>query len=237
MYVVTLQNNVLTDDPNDWIARVISERSLNVKQICESAETRGGADISAPAMEHGVNLFLKEMAYNLCDGFSINTGWFTASAQIRGVFDSPIEQFNLEKHSILFEFTQGALMRKELETVNVNILGPADEPMSIVQVIDVKTGSVNELLTPGRNLKISGYKLKIAGDSPGNGVCFVNQGTQEVIVVDNSDIVINNPSELIIVIPELVPGIYKLEVMTQFTNNVLLKEPRKAVFEKLLTVQ
>ncbi len=45
------------------------------------------------------------------------------------------------------------------------------------------------------------------GDSLENGVYVVNQGTQKVIMVENSDIVINNPSEWIIVIPELVPGI------------------------------
>ncbi|MDR2651100.1 MAG: hypothetical protein LBC68_02120 [Prevotellaceae bacterium] len=51
-----LYDNALTDDPNDFVARVNSERSLSVKDICESATLRGGADISADAMEHAVNL-------------------------------------------------------------------------------------------------------------------------------------------------------------------------------------
>ncbi len=234
-----LYDNVLTENPNDFIARVISERSLNIKEICESAATRGGADISAPAMEHGVNLFLKEMAYNLCDGYSINTGWFTATPLIRGVFDSPTESFNRDKHTVLFEFAQGSLMRKELENVKVNILGVADASLSIAQVIDVKSGSVNDLITPNRNLKISGYKLKIVGESSENGVYLVNQSSMERIRVDDSEIVTNNPSELIIVVPELNPGTYKLEVATQFSGNtkIFLKEPRIAVFDKILTVQ
>ena len=75
-----LYENLLTkDNPNDYIARTVSERSLSVKQICEAAVNRGGADVSAPAMEHATELFLKEMAYQLCDGYSINTGYFTAS--------------------------------------------------------------------------------------------------------------------------------------------------------------
>ena len=56
----SLYDNVLTPNPNDFMARVQSERSLNVKDVCRSAVSRGGADISA-AMEHAVNLFLKEM--------------------------------------------------------------------------------------------------------------------------------------------------------------------------------
>ena len=94
-----LYDNALTPNTNDYSARVISERSLNIKGVCLAATTRGGADISASAMEHAVELFLKEMGYSLCDGFSINTGWFTASVSIKGVFDSPVEHFNPAKHT------------------------------------------------------------------------------------------------------------------------------------------
>ncbi len=104
-----LYDNYLTkDNPNDYIARVSSERSLNIEEICLSAVMRGGADVSASAMKHAAELFLKEMAYHLlCDGYSVNTGYFTASALIRGVFDSPSEDFTQGMHAILFRFNQG----------------------------------------------------------------------------------------------------------------------------------
>jgi hypothetical protein len=160
-----LYDNPLTEkDENDFVARVSSEHSLNVQQIAEAAVSRGGSDVSAAAMEHAVNLFLKEMAYQLCDGFSINLGWFTAAVHIKGVFNSPQEHFNPEKHSILFEFQQGAELRKELPAVTVDVLGVADSGILIAQVVDVKTGSVNDLLTPGRNLKITGQKSIVVGD-------------------------------------------------------------------------
>jgi len=115
-----LYDNVLTkDNPNDFTARTISERSLNVKQICQSAVSRGGADISASSMEHATELFLNEMAYQLCDGYSINTGYFTASTTIRGVFDSPSETFNKDKHSIIFRFNQGEKLRAEILNIKL----------------------------------------------------------------------------------------------------------------------
>jgi hypothetical protein len=235
---VWLYNNLLTrDNPNDYIARVNAERSLNTGDICESAATRGGADVSAATMEHAVNLFLKEMGYLLCDGFSVNTGWFTAGVHVRGVFDSPDETFNRGKHTLLFEFHQGAMLRRELETVTVEILGVAETGAVIAQVIDVKTGSVNDLLTPNRNLKIAGDKIKIAGDSAVNGVYFVNRITSERTRVDDSDMVVNNPSELIVVIPALAAGTYLLEVTTQYAVGSLLKESRTAMFDKTLTVE
>lgn len=232
-----LYDNQLTkDNPNDFIARTVSERSLSVKQICESAVNRGGADISASAMEHATELFLKEMAYQLCDGFSVNTGYFTANTQIRGVFDSPSETFNSEKHSILFQFNQGEKLRAEIPKIEINILGVADASSAILQVTDVKSGNINDLLTPGRNLKISGTKIKVGGDNPENGIYFVSTDTNTRTKVEETDVVVNNPSELIVIIPTLPAGTYKLEIVTQQSGSTLLKEPRTAAFEKVLTV-
>jgi hypothetical protein len=236
-----LYDNALTkDNVNDLVARVSSEHSLSVKQIAETATSRGGADISAAAMEHAVNLWLREMAYQLCDGFSVNTGWFTAVVHIKGVFDNPKEQYNPEKHHILFEFQQGAELRKELSSVTVDILGVADSGIFVAQTEDMKTGSVNDLLTPGRNLKITGQKIKVIGNEPGVGILFRSESNPDATYpVEPDEIVINNPSELMIVIPELIADTYKLEITTQFTSNKerLLNKPRTAVFDKILTVQ
>ncbi|WP_042720979.1 DNA-binding domain-containing protein [Flavobacterium sp. B17] len=232
-----LYDNVLTkDNPNDFTARTVSERSLNVQQICQAAVTRGGADISASSMEHATELFLKEMAYQLCDGFSVNTGYFTASTTIRGVFDSPSETFNKDKHSIIFQFNQGENLRAEIPNIEVSILGVAESSAVILQVTDVKSGSVNDLLTPGRNLKIAGSKIKVAGNDPFIGVFFVNTTSNVRTMVEESDMVTNNPSELIVVIPALPAGTYNLEVVTQYGGGTPLKDARTATLDKILTV-
>jgi hypothetical protein len=232
-----LYDNVLTPNANDLIARVHAERTLNVADVCRAAVTRGGADISAAAMEHAVNLFHKEMAYGLCDGFSINTGFYAASVNIKGVFDSPQEHFNPAKHTVMFDFKQGAKLRKELANVTVEITGVADTSAYIAQVVDVKTGSINDLLTPGRNLRINGSKIRIDGDNLDNGIYFINQDTQVGTKVHAVDIVINNPSELMIIIPELAAGTYLLEVKTQYSSGKNLKQMRTAAFERVLTVE
>lgn len=233
-----LYPNLLTENPNDFSAKVITERTLNTREICNSAVSRGGAAASAESMEHHVNLFLKEMAYQLSDGYSVNTGYFTAGTLIKGVFNSPTENFNVDKHAILYQFNQGDLLRKELPGISVEITGVGDSSISITEVLDVKTGSVNDLLTPNRNLKIKGYKLKLAGENSTVGVYFVNQTTAERIQVDAVDVVTNNPSELVIVTPALAVGTYNLEVVSQFSGNATpLREPRTSTFEKSLTVK
>lgn len=231
-----LYENFLTENPNDYMAKVNSERTLGVKDICSVAVTRGGAATTAPAMEHNVNLFLKEMAYQMCDGYAVNTGYFTATAVVKGVFDSKTEKFDPKKHSVLFQFNQGELMRNEIPNIEVEVMGLAEVGSFIGQVTDIKTGTVNEMLTPGRNLRISGSKLKLAGENPAVGIYFINQATSESTKVEASDIVTNSPSELLIVIPQLSSGNYRVEVRTQFAVGSILKEPRTAVLDKILTV-
>jgi hypothetical protein len=209
-----------------------------VRDICQSAVERGGADINAAAMEHAVELFHKEMAYRLCDGFSVNTGWYNASTHIKGVFTSITEVFNPEKHTVAVEFRQGVELRKELAMVSVAILGKADSGFFIAELADLWTGSVNDLLTPGRNARITGGKLKIEGDDPACGVYFVNQADGSRTKVDAADIVENVNAHLLIIVPALATGTYRLEVTTQYTGGGgrLLNTPRTAVFDRLLTL-
>lgn len=232
-----LYDNVLTPDPNDYIARTVSERSLNVRQICEASVNRGGADVSAASMEHAVELFLKEMAYQLCDGYSVNTGYFTAGTQIRGIFRSPSETYDPKKHRLIFQFNQGEKLRAEIPDIEISILGVAQSDAVILEVKDVKSGTVNDLLTPGRNLKIRGSKIKVMGENPANGVFFVETSTRMRLPVDASAIVTNNPSEVILVIPALPPGSYSLEIVTQYGSGSILKEPRTATLDKVLMVE
>ena len=233
-----LYDNLLTPDPNDFTARVSSERSLSVADICHSAATRGGADVSDAAMSHAVELFLKEMAYRLCDGFAVNTGYFTAMPVVRGVFLNPNETFDPQRHTLQFQFTQGELMRREIEDVEVKIMGVAETGLYIGQVEDMKSRTVNEVLTPGFNLRVTGTKLRVVGDKPGVGIFFRETATNTATKVDEGDIVVNNPSELMIIIPALPAGTYQLEVTTQYSmGKQWLKEPRTSVFEKTLTIK
>jgi hypothetical protein len=228
--------NLLTEAPDDFYAKVISERTLNIDDICDSAVGRGNAPTTKEAMKINVELFLKEMSYQLKDGYSVNTGYFTATPYIKGVFKSIKDKFDSMRHSLYFLFSQGEILRKEAAEVEVEITGVGEAGILIVEVVDVKTGSVNNRITPNRNLRIKGNKLKLAGENPDVGVYFVNEATGELIKVD--EIVDNKPSELMIIVPQLEAGLYLIQVTTQFSSaSILLKEPRSVIFDKTLIVE
>ncbi len=231
-----LYPNELTEDPDDLIAKILSERSIDIPGVCKSATGRGGASGKPGDMERYVRDFLKEMAYLACDGFSVNTGYFSLDTQIKGVFNSSAEKFTPGKHNVYFRFHQGDLMRQLIPTIEVEIEGLGDAQPAIGQVTDVKSGTVNDRLTPGKILKIRGSKIKLAGDNPAVGVWFIADATGERTRVEDNEIGTNNPTELVLTVPGLAAGAYRLEIATQYNGTILLKEPRTASLNKILTV-
>jgi hypothetical protein len=227
----------LTEDPDDFYAKVISERTLDIDDICDSSVGRGNAPTTKEAMKINVELFFKEMCYLLKDGFSVNLGYFIVTLCIKGVFRGIRDRFDRSRHSLYFLFTQGEILRREVSDVEVEITGTGDAGTLILEVVDVKTGLVNDRITPDRNLRIKGSKLKLAGDNPNVGVYFINEATGEIIKVEADEIVDNKPSELVIVTPQLSAGLYLIQVTTQFSSgSALLKEPRTVIFDKTLTI-
>jgi hypothetical protein len=63
-----LYNNMLTGNPNDDIARVSPERPPNVQQVCITAMTRGGTDISDVAGRNHTLSFSTSRRMPCCAG-------------------------------------------------------------------------------------------------------------------------------------------------------------------------
>jgi hypothetical protein len=59
------------------------------------------------------------MGYQLKDGYSVNTGYFTDTPLIKGVFKHALDKFDRLRHSLYFLFTQGEFLRRELDEVSV----------------------------------------------------------------------------------------------------------------------
>ncbi|MDD4990637.1 MAG: DUF4469 domain-containing protein [Paludibacter sp.] len=128
-------------------------------------------------------------------------------------------------------------MRKKASTTEAEIVYVASNNFGIQQVVDNHTGSENNLLTPSNALKIKGIKIKLVGTHPDVGVYFINETTGERTKVPAYDIVTNLNSQLMVIIPELQPGCYRLEHITQYAGSaILLAEPRTSTFAPTLQV-
>lgn len=237
MLKFTLVENLLTARNNDYMAQTVQVRSFSTEEITELMLNRGSlltkADILAV-----LEVYYQEIANIIADGNGINTKAYHIAPSISGVFEGMNDGFDSSRHQIRLNLRAGSLLHEATKKIRVEkTIGISTMPL-ITEVYDIKSNTSNELLTPGFNLRITGNRLKVAGESEMIGVYFTNLTTHERIAVELSDMVINNPSELIIIIPSLDAGSYHLEVVTQYSSggSTFLKNPRTGIFDKELTV-
>jgi hypothetical protein len=183
-------------------------------------------------VEH-IRQFFGEAAYQLCDGFAVNMGYFSVHPNVGGMFDKVTEGHDTGKYPVSFRFRTRALA----EHIVVEVEGLADVAGYIEEFIDIATGAVNETLSPGGMFTISGHKIKVTGDKPEVGVYFVSATDPSQRVKVAGHLAENAPHRLIGIIPALTPGAYTLEVVTQFSSgSFFLKEPRVIESSLFLTV-
>jgi len=232
-----LYPNPMKNAKGTYMARTSAYGTVGIKEICKSKSKKRGELNNPDSMEYYVKLFFEEMAELLTLGYNINTGYFKAAVKINGKFDTSNDKFDPERHKINFKFSQGKIMREIAEETEAEILQLIPFNFVISRVEDRFTGSINELLTPGKNLIMNGVKIKLVGEHPDVGVYFINEASGEKIKVAQHEIAVNQNNKLIIVIPTLPPGNYQLVVSTQYAGSgTPLTEPRSCSLVQTLKV-
>ena len=90
---------------------------------------------------------------------------------------------------------------------------------------DVMTGAVNETFCQMNEFIITGYKLKVAGDSPEIGVFFKNTATGTMTKAHS--LAENSSSKLIGIFPGISDATFKIVIKTQHSGGgKFLKEVR-----------
>ncbi|USL94931.1 DUF4469 domain-containing protein [Riemerella anatipestifer] len=221
-----LRPNLLTkDDPNDFVAVPLLGGSLGITEIIDALK-KEGMEIQTETAVDIITRFNRKASELVLNGYSVNTGLVYMRPAIKGVFYD--KTWDKEKHSVYVNVNQGTDLRKAANDTKVEILGEQSSPMSVFSITDKVTGKADGTLTKGKNAEIKGTYIKIDGDNPKNGIVFKNLDTQNEIKLAKDNIVINEPSRVLILVPsDLEAGNYELSITTQSsTGSVLLKEPR-----------
>jgi hypothetical protein len=230
-----LYPNLLKNNSGTFKAQVITSKAQGIKDICIAHCSKPGSGINPDAMEYHVRLFLEEMTDLLDEGFAINTGYFVAVPTIKGSFNNKNDKFDAERHSVTYKFSQGALLRERVAKIQAEILHVNYRGYGIQQVKDTRSNTSNDLLTPGGALKIKGQKIKLTGEHPDVGIYFISETTGQRARVAPVNVITNQNSNLLILIPDLQPDSYRLELITQYAGKgTPLNEPRSATLESIL---
>ena len=226
---VKLYPQRLPDVPGQYIARTINERALRIEDICTTIKQRGGFEGDPKKLMEYVELYYKEVAYQLCNGFAVNNGLFTVLPNVGGLFDSPKEGLTVEHHPVTARFRSELKLKSLMKLIEVNVDGVADTSGYIHQFHDICSNTVNDTISGRSNFILTGYKIKVAGNHDDCGVYFVPIDEPDKRLKVQDRLTENFPSKIIGTTPMLVaPKSYRVEVVTQFTGSgsTLLKAPR-----------
>jgi hypothetical protein len=156
--------------------------------------------------------------YQLCDGFSVNTGWFTINVHIGGLFHSVKEIFDPKKHHVTFKFHMLKAMKKLTSLIEITINGHIEETAYISEYNDMEDSEGSNLFEPGHVCEILGRRIKIEGLPAETGLWIVPMQDPSKAVKINR-IVSNNASRI-----EFIPvatgySENRLEIRTRYSGS------------------
>jgi hypothetical protein len=234
---VELYDLLITSRKSDRTGRVISTGSQGIDDLIAIAVERR-TDLNAVTLKASY-LILKEIALEgVRNAKQVEFGLTHNRLGVGGVFVGDHAGWDSEKNSLFLHAIPTLETRNALKDIDVEVLGMASSGLYVNTLTDVSSGKVNEHLTPGGGVNLTGVKIKIAGTAPGVGIFLteINTGTETPIPPES--ILINDPSKITFIVPAGLPtGDYRLSITTQFsTSKATLKDPRTYVFESVLTV-
>ena len=236
MIEYSLETNELTGDSTKYRAQVMNSRSYTFDDIAKHLikHNIGLSSAAIYGLWEGIKGAVEEF---VSQGGSINTELFQVRVSIKGVFNGMDDSFDPSRHQIKLNLQPGSLLLKVPGNLRAK-KADSNVKVKISSVTDVKTGSVNGSLTPGKNVRIIGRRLKIDGPDPSCGIYFVPEdGQTGPVKVEQTDYVVNKPSELIAVIPRLSTGKWRVRLVTQYgTGKKALKVPLSITYGKELVV-
>jgi hypothetical protein len=232
-----LYPNYLHGIDGAYIARTDDEASLSIEEVCAALKNRGGFTGNYQDLVEYVRQFFDEAAYQLCDGFSVNTGYYSLHPRIGGTWANAVEPWDIAKHPIRFSFRALKPLRDIAEHIEVLIEGVAETAGFIAEVTDVTTEAVNETLTPGGMFALAGHKIKVAGDHADCGVYFADAANPAQKVKAAGHLADNTASRIVGIVPALGAGQWRVTVVTQFASGgTMTREPRTLTSAATLTV-
>jgi hypothetical protein len=229
-----LYPNYLPDKGGKYIIRTKNEPAQDVEQICASLKNRGGSTASYDDLVQHAKEYDDERMYLLANGFPVRNKYYTLRPHAGGTIDSPDAKPDPVNNKCYATFHPMDAMRSLFSHVTLFIDGLANVDGYVDHVKDVFSDTIDDIITENGPLIVHGHKICVKGDSPLVGV-FFTRGSGVVQV--SAPFTENSANKLILTVPDLAGGVWRLKIVTQFTNGTrLLKEPRTIIFDQDLRV-
>jgi hypothetical protein len=235
MLQYTLVENLLTPAPDDYVAQPVNVRSYTKDEILDRIKKRY-TGLTPAQISAAIDEFSYEVEMITEEGSTVNTPLMSTLWSIPGAVNSATEYLDPQKNPPKLNINPGTTLRAAARRVKLEKVIVAEPIPHILEVKDVTSDTVNDLITAGGVVQLRGSRLKFLANEENNGIFVINGQTAEerkfVTIVENK------PARLIAVLPTDIPqGEYFIEVRTTFSTG---KKPTKALktgrYNKVLTV-
>ncbi len=225
-----LYPNHMTDDPGDHyaVARPAHTRTNDdiTDRIVQMGSTVTRADILSVLQDR--DSVVRTM---LLDGDRVKTSLVSLCVVIKGVFDGPQSPFNASRHQFNVTATpiRSLVAWIQDRATAEQVAAVFREPQPL-RFIDVLSGEIDSVITPGGVGNLTGRRLKFDAGDPEQGVFFTGDDN----TAHRAETMVKNlPAESIFIIPTLAAGNYTLEVRAILSNNT---QVRSGALRHTLTV-
>jgi hypothetical protein len=234
MLQYALFENLLTPAPNDYTAQPVNVRSHDIDDIIKRIGARYSG-LTPAQIRAAFDEISDEMRIITEEGEAINTPIINTLWSIPGVVEGAVDYIDPKKNPPKLNATPGTILREAAKKVKLEKVIAAEPLPHILEVKDITSETVNELITPGGVIQLRGGRLKFLPGIENNGIFIVNEQGSEVKL---TTIVENKPARLIAVLPGNIPqGDYFIEVRTSCAaTGKPMKSLKQCRYNKILTV-
>jgi hypothetical protein len=224
---------LITLDPTKEIyrAQVVNSESFGAADLVDYV-SRTNAGVSKPEIVSIEAAFEDAFTYFLSQGKSFHSPLLRLSLSIRGSYEKGEYPSSKNVHANAYV---GPLLQQAAESAGIKA-GQESVKWTIERMVDVSTGQTDSVLTIGRNIRIEGKGLTLAGDDA--AVEFVSTAGGAPVTVAAAQLAVNTPSLLVLDVPgTLTPGAYHLSVVTRYTGGAVAGSPHTITYDVALNAQ
>ena len=235
----------LTEQEGDYYLRAKTmPDTITLRNIAEEVATRLNKNTDE------VYTILNDAERVKCDAVSSSYIVSTPTALIRPGASGTVMETELSqavdrtKVKVYATLSMGADLREAMDSCRVEIFTQPAVVGPLLNGAVAQTRAADGTVTtkapqPGKNIRLTGRNIKIAGTDPTVGVTFTSvEEPSTQVFVPLEDITVNEPKQLIFVLPtEVTDGLWRVKVTTQYSSGVhTVKTPRSYELPTLLAV-
>ena len=209
----SLYKNEKIAGENRYLARVHPHGTLSRKDVIRRALQRG-TTFTESDLDGAWDLLEATGIDCVLDGWNVAMPCGTLQVNMRGTYEGYQDRYDRKRHSVSVQFRTSNHVRKQIKNnAQLKRIDPHDLRPLLVAFLDVNTGRYDQVLSPGRTGRIFGDRLKFDPHDRRQGV-FIVGADRNVTPVE--EVPENTPRSLILLIPPLPIGCYKLAVRASY---------------------